>query len=89
MEGWKKGFCKEEPRFVRCLGRASEEWKNLKIQDRVDFRRTEKGETKVRKFRVGLQSLDKAEPRFVSGGFPKSEKRRTRFVVLPGQSFEE
>ncbi|CAB5381126.1 unnamed protein product [Rhizophagus irregularis] len=41
------------------------------------------------RFRVGLQSSDKAEPRFVSGGFPKSEKRRSRFVVLPGQSFEE
>ncbi|CAB5302663.1 unnamed protein product [Rhizophagus irregularis] len=41
--------------------------------------------------RIGWISEDhkKEKLRFVSGGFPKSEKRRSRFVVLPGQSFEE
>ncbi|CAB4380162.1 unnamed protein product [Rhizophagus irregularis] len=40
---------KPKDSFDRCLGRASEEWKNLKIcsEDRVDFQRSEKGETKV------------------------------------------
>ncbi|CAB5381710.1 unnamed protein product [Rhizophagus irregularis] len=62
---------------------------NNKLRGSGGFLKIRKRRTKIRKFRVGLQSSDKAEPRFVSGGFPKSEKRRSRFVVLPGQSFEE
>ncbi|POG76319.1 hypothetical protein GLOIN_2v1769123 [Rhizophagus irregularis DAOM 181602=DAOM 197198] len=48
-------------------------------KERIGWISEEQKKEKLR-FRVGLQSLDKAEPRFVSGGFPKSEKRRTRFV---------
>ncbi|CAB5378610.1 unnamed protein product [Rhizophagus irregularis] len=61
---------------------------DFKVRVRIGWISEDHKKEKLR-FQVGLQSSDKAEPRFVSGGFPKSEKRRSRFVVLPGQSFEE
>ncbi|CAB4430972.1 unnamed protein product [Rhizophagus irregularis] len=70
----------EEVRWV--VFRRMENKYRTEVQDRVDFRRSENGELK---FRVGLQSSDKVEPRFVSGYFPKNETRRSRFVVLLGQ----
>ncbi|CAB5381993.1 unnamed protein product [Rhizophagus irregularis] len=67
--------------MVRCLGRMEKP----KDSGSGGFLKIGKRRTKVRKFRVGLQSSDKVEPKFVSGEFPKNETRRSRFVVLLGQ----
>ncbi|CAB4394686.1 unnamed protein product [Rhizophagus irregularis] len=58
---------------------SSEERKTINCGFRIGWISEDHKKEKLR-FRVGLQSSDKAEPRFVSGGFLKSEKRRSRFV---------
>ncbi|PKC65218.1 hypothetical protein RhiirA1_461308 [Rhizophagus irregularis] len=59
---------------VQYLGRASEEWKNLKICTESDkFLKIGKWRTKFKWFQVDLQSSDKVEPRFVSLGWISEE----------------
>ncbi|CAB4440737.1 unnamed protein product [Rhizophagus irregularis] len=66
-----------EPRFVRCLGRASEEWKNLKIRS-GGLPKNGKWRTKVR---FGWASNLRIKW--------NQDSSRNGLVVLPGQSFEE